>query len=246
MKKTGRVIIKGTLGASGSSLFIAKNNTAGIENALKQIRKRKDNHIYLVEVLLELTCSPNILLYISPNDGPIYCIGVTDQRLDEHRAHLGNIYPSTAKRLTDMIRSAIKIGQRLQSKGYVGVAGFDFGEYLSPDTRRPEYFFAETNPRRNAADYPIGLMEHLNRGQTKRKAPLIAAFLSTNVKTDATTFSEFSEKCRHLLFNPQLGKGVFPYNTGCLKYGKCSVAVFGKDRSEIYNLYHDFISETVR
>ena len=240
MNRTGSVIIKGAYGTSGSSLFIARNNSRSVRSVLNRISEKNDNRFYIVEVLLDLVCSPNILMHICPGHGSILCVGVTDQILDENRVHGGNVYPSTAETLEDMIRSSRKICKRLQAKGYVGPIGFDFGEYFHPGTDHRDYFIAEVNPRRNAADYPMGLMEHLNKRQEETAAPPIEAFLSANLKTKASSFTELSEKNGYLFFNPETGKGVFPYNTACLENGKVSIAVLGKTRTEVCELYKNF------
>ncbi|MGH7791333.1 MAG: hypothetical protein ACREOB_03355, partial [Thermodesulfobacteriota bacterium] len=72
--KTGRVIIRGSYGASGSSLFVVENNPLSIEKALSDIAHRTSNRIYLVEVMLEVNLSPNILMHIEPGNGSIFCI----------------------------------------------------------------------------------------------------------------------------------------------------------------------------
>jgi len=104
--KTGRVIIRGTYGASGSSVFIVENNPESVEKALSDIADRTSNKIYLVEVMLKLVASPNIMLHVEPDNGRVLCVSVTDQILSDNLMHDGNVYPSSAKTLTDMLNSA--------------------------------------------------------------------------------------------------------------------------------------------
>lgn len=238
--RNGRVIVKGSYGASGSSIIIVENNSESIEKALSEIAGRSDNGIYLVEVMLDVIVSPNVLMHIEPGNGRILRVSVTDQRLGENLMHEGNIYPTRAKTLRAMISSAQNIAKWLQHEGYSGIVGFDFGEYLNHETGELEHVLFEINPRINGAAYPKSLMEHFNKKQGETGAPYIEAFLSANVKTKASSFAELDELYGDLFFNPKTGKGLVPYNTGCLENGKFSLTVFGKSRKEVVKKYEDF------
>ncbi len=238
--RTGRVIVKGSCGASGSSIIVVKNNPESIEKVLSEIACRSDNRIYLVEVMLDVITSPNILMYIEPDNGCILCVSVADQRLDKDLIHKGNVYPTRAKTLRAMISSAQNISKWLQHEGYSGIVGFDFGEYLNQKTGELEHVLFEINPRINGSVYPKSLMEHFNKKQGKTGAPYIEAFLSANVKTKASSFAELDELYGHLFYKPKTGKGLVPYNTGCLENGKFSLTVFGKPRDEVVRMYEDF------
>lgn len=240
INKTDRVLIKGSTGTSGSSLFMVENNTESIQKTLREISEKNDNRIYLVEIMLDVAVSPNILMHIEPGNGKILCVGVTDQILRDKLAHEGNVYPSTAKTLKDIMNSAYKMSTWLQAEGYVGSAGFDFGEYFNAETGKLDHFLAEINPRINAANYSKSLMEDLNRNQRKKDGPYIEAFLSTNIKTKASSFNELSKLYGNLFFNPETGKGLVPFNIGCLERGKFTIAVFGKSKNEVTELYEDF------
>ncbi len=238
--KTGRVIIRGSYGASGSSVFIVENNPESIEKALSDIADRTSNRIYLVEVMLKLVASPNIMMHIEPDNGRLLCVSVTDQILSENLIHYGNVYPSGAKTLKDMISSARKMSKWLQSEGYGGLVGFDFGEYPNLETGELEHFLAEINPRVNAAVYPKSMMECLNRQQEQKGWPPIEALLSGKIKTSARSFAELEKSYGHLFFKPEIGKGLFPYNIGWLEHGKFNLAVFGRSRDEVVEMYEDF------
>jgi len=238
--KTGRVIVKGSFGLSGSSIFIVEDNPKSIHKALSNIADRTDNSIYIVEVMLDITTSPNVLMHIEPSNGRILCVGVTDQLLSDNLAHEGNTYPSCANTLKGMINSAQRMSKWLQSRGYGGLVGFDFGEYLNPETGGVEHFLAEINPRVNAAAYPKAMMEHFNKKLRQKGWPCIDSFLSAKIKTEARSFAELIELYGHLFFKPETGKGLFPYNTGCLKLGNFTMAVFGRSRNEVMEMYDDF------
>jgi hypothetical protein len=241
--KTGKVIIKGSYGASGFSIIIVESSPESVNNALSKIANSAGNSIYIVEEMLEVTFSPNILMHIKPDCGRISCVCVTDQLLSDDLIHQGNAYPSSARTLPDMINSAQGVSKWLQGKGYSGLVGFDFGEYSVPGTREIKHFLAEINPRINAATYPKSLMEHLNRKQRQKGAPYIEAFVSANIKTNARSFAELHESYGHLFFKPEIGKGLVPYNVGCLENGKFTMAFFGKSRNEVEEMYEDFKNE---
>ncbi|MGH9879372.1 MAG: hypothetical protein ACRD5H_17210, partial [Nitrososphaerales archaeon] len=119
--KTGKVIIRGSYGATGSSLFIIENNPQSIEKALRDIANRTSNRIYLVEVMLKLIASPNVMMHIEPGNGRILCVSVTNQILSDNLMHEGNVCPSSAKTLKEMIDSTRIMSKGLQSEGYGGL-----------------------------------------------------------------------------------------------------------------------------
>ena len=240
INKTGRVLIKGSIGSSGSSLFVVENNTESIQKALREIAEKTDNRIYLVEIMLDVVVSPNILMYIEQGNSEILCVSITDQILTDHLVHEGNIYPTRAKTLKEMMNSAHRMSKWLQAYGYSGFVGFDFGEYFNTEKGQLDYFLAEINPRINAATYPKSLMEYLNKKQKQKGWPYIEAFLSANVKTKAGSFAELSELYGHLFFKPKTAKGLVPYNIGCLEYGTFTLAVFGQSTEEVMEIYKDF------
>jgi hypothetical protein len=190
--------------------------------------------------MLDVAVSPNILMHIEPDNGKILCVGGTDQILSDKLAHEGNVYPSTAKTIKDIMNSAYKMSAWLQAEGYIGSVGFDFGEYFNAKTAKLDHFLAEINPRINAANYSKSLMEELNRNQRKKDGPYIEAFLSTNIKTSVCSFARLNKLYGHLFFKPETGKGIVPYNIGCLDRGKFTLAVFGKSRSDVIEMYEDF------
>jgi len=190
--------------------------------------------------MLNAVVSPNIIMHIEPDNGRILCVSVTDQILSDNLAHEGNICPASVKTLKNMLLSAEKLSRWLQAEGYCGVVGFDFGEYFNPETGEFKHFLAEVNPRINSSAYPKFLMEHLNREQEQKDRPCIDVFYSTNIKTKASSFNELSKLYGHLFFKPETGKGLVPFNIGCLERGKFTLAVFGKSRNEVIKMYENF------
>lgn len=237
---TGRVIVRGTYGAAGSGTFVAEGPPKDIERALRTFVEQQVHHIYLVQVMFDIVATPNIQMFVEPDTGAMWCVGATDQRVDKNFAHQGNVYPSNAKTLADMICSARKLARWLQTGGFTGLAGFDFVEYVHPETGKHEHIFVEMNARVNAATYPVFLMERLNALQAGRSGPLIKAFLSAKTITKATSFAELQEMYSPLFFDPCTGRGIIPYNTGRLANGMCDLVFLGSSRQDVEDMYQRF------
>ena len=235
LNKTGRVLIRGSFGASGSSTFVIE----GIEQigkALETISTRSDNAIYIVGPLLDLSSSPNVVMWIDPDDGEISCLSATDQCLNPKLVFSGSVFPSTAKLLPEMIAAAHKLTECLRDEHFCGPVGFDFGEYQDMESREHKYFLSEINARTNGGMYAKVLLEKLNARQQRRAHPPIAAFLSASIETTPLSFTQLRKCCSHLLFDPSICRGVVPFNPGRLKDGKVTIACFGRDRNDVEQL----------
>ena len=240
---TGRVIVRGTYGAAGSGTFIAGGSSDDLERKLKIFVEKQVHHIYLVQVMFDIAATPNLLMFVEPDTGAIWWVGATDQRIDKNFSHKGNVFPSNAKTLPDMVCSARKLSHWLQTEGFTGLAGFDFVEYVHPETGEYKHIFAEMNVRVNAATYPVFLMEHLNTLQAGRSCPLVKAFVSEKTATKASSFSELEKMHGRLFFDPSTGRGIIPYNTGPLDHGMCDFVFLGSSREDVEDMYKRF-SET--
>lgn len=243
IEETGRVIVKGSRGDAGSATFIVEQSPESMERLLTTVADSKDNNIYLIEPMFPLSVSPNILMHIG-FDKTIQCVGITDQILNDEMKHKGNVYPSTATLLGPMLNSSQKICEWLLMDGYSGLLGLDFAEVVHPATGERKYFLAEVNPRINAGVYPRSLMEHLNKRQNKNNFPFIHAFVSVEIKTGATSFAQLADLCGDLFFKPETARGMVPYNTGCLRYGKFTAALLGKTGEEV-TLMQRLLSERI-
>lgn len=240
--QTGRVIIRGTDGTAGSAIATVGNDSESQRRGLSALCRGPVSKVYLVQVMYKIVTSPNLQLFVEPDSGAISCVSVTDQRLDNNLKHKGNVAPSSVTTLTDMSHSAEMLARWLQTKGFTGLVGFDFVEYVHPQSGKRRHILAEINARTNAATYPKFLVEHLNARQTHSRNPYIGAFLSATITTRARSFSELRKLYGHFFFNHQTGRGAIPFNTGCLEEGRCSMAFLGGSRSEVEQMYKDFVT----
>jgi hypothetical protein len=238
---TGRVILRGSLGASGSSTFVAGRDPETLREALAQIGARTDNSIYLVEAMLATTVSPNIGLFISPVDGRISFVSVTDQILISEVTYNGNAFPSEARTIDRMLASARTLAEWLRDRGMTGYVGFDFCEHEPEPGGEPDFFLTEINPRVNGATYATALMQKVNMGLRESGSGTVEAFFTRFVNTAARSFGQLRGIWRGRFLDPNTGRGFVPYNTGCLAYGRCLLAAFGQSLDEVRALASEAI-----
>lgn len=239
---TGRVIIRGTDGISGSATITVGNDAESQREGLEALMRKPHSPVYLVQVRHEIVTSPNIQVFVQPDNGTVEVASVSDQRLDDCLKHIGNVVPSSAATLADMIRSAETFARWLQQDGFTGLVGFDFVEYVDPQTGRARHVLAEANARANAATYPSFVMEHVNERQRQRGFPPVGAYCSGHVTVRAQSFPELCDEYRNWLFNPRTGRGMVPYNL-CSGEKGCTMAFYGPSRAEVEEMPHAFISE---
>ena len=239
---TGRVIIRGTCGTSASATWVVRDDPVGIRHALNLLSHAKDNTAYLVDVMVNVIASPNIQMFIHPRDRTISCVGITDQLLSTRLTHEGNSFPSSAECVTEMVAAAAKMSAWLATQGYVGLLGLDFVEYRDPGSGKRAYFLAEINPRTNGAAYPVVLFERLNQRNRRHGRPPLVACLSQNLSTTMRSFTEIRDRYGDLFYHPDQGRGMLPYNTGCLEYGKFAAAFLGESLKQVRSMCADFKS----
>ena len=235
MPTTGRVIVRGTSGAAGSSTF-AVDASEQIPALAQCLAGGRENRIYLVEAMVDMTVSPNVQMHIGRDMRAIRCGGMTDQRWERPLVHGGNLFPSSAARVPEMLAWSRTLAEWLQSVGYTGLAGFDFVEYTD-GAGLPQAFLAEVDPRTNGATYPLRLRRRLNLAQREAGFPEIKAFVSGTVELEARTYGELREMWNDRLFCPEQGAGLVPYMPGLLRHGKCGVVALAPTREEADDLY---------
>ena len=214
---TGSVVVKGAIGASGSSIFVIKSSD-DIDNVLTQLAQRHDNNVYLVEPLFSLSSAPNITVWISP-DGTIALVNNSNQCLSERLVFAGNQYPCSSSLYPDIVQASERLAQYLYQQGITGWAGFDFVEYYDSPTNSYQFFFSEINARYNAGMYAKTVFDVIQQQQQQQGLPVPSGYVTENLLLAPLSFATLRKHYQDLLFDPVCGYGVIPYNPGRLIEG---------------------------
>jgi hypothetical protein len=246
--ETGRVIVRATHSTSGSGVLVVDRDAGEPSGGapaddLARFAEQHGTAPCLVQVMYEVEVSPNLQLFVMP-DGQVACVGVTDQRLDPALRFAGSAHPSTARLLPAMLESAVLLARRLGTLGYRGLLGLDFIEYRDPRAGALRHALAEINARVNAATYACALRERLDAVAVAARRPPVPTVRSAVVAPRARSFAALRHRLGPRLFDPVTGRGVVPYNVGCLPDGECDLAVLGESREEVESL-HDIIRATL-
>jgi hypothetical protein len=226
LRRTGRVILRGSRGAAGSAVRVVAQTSESILAALNWAAGRPQDPTYLVEVMLPITVSPNIQMYI--DEAGVHRVGASDQRLNGALLHQGNVYPTHAQTIEEMLDCSDVLADRLRREGYTGLVGIDFCEHEEERTGRPRAFLAEVNPRINGSTYPLVLASLLDPDNTK-----IGGFVCGPIRSAARSFTELADRHGNLLLDRRTCRGALPYNVGYLPRGLCHVVVFDRTRAAV-------------
>lgn len=240
--RTGRVIVRGSVGAGGSATIIVGRGGTDVDGIVRALSVRAENRTYLVEVMSAVVVSSNVQLYLPPAGGAITCVGVTDQRWERPLVQSGNLYPSAAHLTDSMLQWSFRLAGWLQGEGYAGLLGLDFVEYADPATGIPRAFLADVNPRVGADTYPLALFARLNAAQRRAGRPESRAFVSGTIGTRPRRFAEFRRATDHHFYSTVTGSGVVPHHVESLGRGRCGVVVFGPTRDAVLRAYGELQS----
>ena len=237
-RETGRAIVRGSSGASGSSTYVT--DASGVEATLGAIAARTDNSIYLVEPFFEAAVSPNVAFTVDPLSGDVRA-AATDQVLDDALVYRGSLHPSCARRLPEMLADARALAGWMRDRGFTGHGGVDFVERAGGPAG-PGYFLTEINPRINGASYPLALLDRLARRAAGRGAPPPRAFRTGGLAVDAHDFDAVARLAGSLLFDLARGEGVVPFAVAGLAFGKLGLASFAATRERAKEIFGDVVA----
>jgi hypothetical protein len=229
---TGAVIVRGSSGSSGSSVFTSRSLAP--RALIDAIGRRSDNSLYLVEPLFEASVSPNVEIMMEPRVPPARQVGVTDQVLGPDLVYTGSVHPSRAALASQMVEDSLAVASWMRRRGFTGQVGFDFVEHRTGG--RLAHFLTEINPRVNGASYPLTLLGRLAQLARKRDAPAPEAFRTGYLRVRMKDFGELAQACDSLLYDPAQGEGVVFYATGLLSGGKVGAACLGRTTEAVEDL----------
>ncbi len=218
------VIIRGTFGESGMSLY----KTAG--NDLPEVYEKiaaSGEKMVIIEPFLRAISSPGDQWVIDRN-GDIDHLGVTNQVCERGMVHVGTQHgPPLSQRLRECIsRTSHKIVRHMASFGYRGVLGIDY--IVTDETVYP----VENNARFNGSTYVRLIIDHI-----KNAAPAIDYWKFIKIKTRPCSFLELADRIQNILYDGAKINSIFPYNCNALdSTGDFSVILLAEDLNHLIYL----------
>jgi len=219
-KHSRKAIIRGTVSATGADNLVV---TAGAAGGLTSwLAQRPHLSKYLVESFVDVVAAPNVQLHIHAN-GQVALVSVSEQRIKDGVAHVGNTYFPDMPVHEDIPRFCEMIGRALHQQGYKGLLGIDFIE-----TRQGELLFVEVNPRVNGATYPLGLVANLNAYRAQADLGQLRCWATDKARrVKPTMFSALAKRLAPLMYTHERGRGILPYMTGLLARGRLAYVAIG-------------------
>jgi len=224
LSKYQTVIIRGTLGEAGMSLYKTKGND--ISKLYRQIANSGEKMV-IIEPFLNFVSSPNDQWAIG-RDGKITHLGIRDQICERGMVHIGTLKgektsPNISNYITD---TSLKIVNNMAESGYKGLVGID---YIVSDEG---IFPVENNARFNGSSYVSMILDNIE----KLTSP-IPYWKFIKIKTAACSFLEITERIKSVLYDGNKLYSVFPFNCDQLpETGNFAVILIAENLNQIFNL----------
>jgi hypothetical protein len=218
------VIIRGTLGKAGMSLYKTEGND--ITKLYQQIVNSGEK-VLIIEPFLNVFSSPNDQWVIG-RDGIITHLGMRDQICERGMVHIATL--KGEKTSPDIINyiteTSMKIVNNMAEFGYRGVVGIDY--IVSEDGIFP----VENNARFNGSSYVSMIVDNVE----KITSP-IPYWKFIKIKTAVCTFLELTERIKSLLFDGNKFNSVFPFNCSALPLtGDFAIVILAENMNQIFNM----------
>jgi len=236
------VVIKQPHGASGKGMYLVRSATQleATLRLLERVYEGRETGPHLVECWHEKLADLNYQLQIGPS-GPTPVFSLKSQ-LVEGVVYVGSVDPSAVSReLEEAIRNAgQRIGARLQSKGYRGIASVD-GMVLGDGTLIP---IVEINGRLSLSTYTSFLRDRLGCSVLLTGYHRLSAHRSI-------AYSEILDllSTAGLRYDRDLRRGVIVYSASSLPrdsgkghecIGRAFFAVCADNRADVGHLHRRF------
>ena len=224
LKRYKTVIIRGTLGESGMSLYKTDGND--LATIYKEIADCSEK-VVLIEPFLNVSSSPNDQ-WIIGRDGDITHLGMRSQICKEGMIHVGTISELIISDTDSkhIIACSLKIAERMRDTGYVGVIGVDY--IVSDEGVYP----VENNARFNGSSYSIMIVE-----QIEKLIMPVPVWKFIKIKTSPCIFAELESQLESTIFDGVKKQSIFPYNCDLLrKTGSFSVLLLAENMDQISDL----------
>ena len=218
------VIIRGTLGEAGMSLYKTKGDDL---DELYQTIAESGEEVILIEPFLNVSSTPNDQ-WVVGRDGKITHIGMIEQLCEHGMVHVGSLKGNgPSPQVFDAIKqTSLKIVTEMAAAGYRGVTGFD---YIVADEG---IFPVENNARFNGSSY-VNIIVH-NIEELMGPVPV---WKFIKIKTAPCTFIELRKRIDAVLYDGSKENSVFPFNCEDLsRNGNFAVILLAKDMDQLHIL----------
>jgi hypothetical protein len=218
------VIIRGTIGEAGVSLYKTKGND--VSKIYHEIAITGEKTV-IIEPFLNVSSSPNDQWVISRN-GTINSLGMRDQICERGMVHVGTL--KGAKTPPDIsnyiIKTSATIVNNMFELGYQGVVGIDY--IVSNDGIFP----VENNARFNGSSYVNMIVDNIE----ELTSP-IPCWKFMKIKTEVCSFSKLTERIGSVLYDGKKSNSVFPFCCDSLPIsGDFAVIILAENMDEINNM----------
>jgi len=199
LSKYQTVIIRGTLGEAGMSLYKTEGND--ISKLYRQIANSGEKMV-IIEPFLNVVSSPNDQWAIG-RDGKTTHLGIREQICERGIVHIGTLKgEKTSPDVSNyIIDTSLKIVSNMAESGYKGLVGID---YIVSDE---DIFPVENNARFNGSSYVSMIVDKIE----KLTSP-IPYWKFIKIKAAACSFLEITERIKSVLYDGNKLNSVFPFN----------------------------------
>jgi len=218
------VIIRGTLGESGMSLY--KTDGSNIPDLYREIANSGEK-VVIIEPFLNVVSSPNVQWVIG-RDGEIAYLGMRQQICEKGMVHIGTIKGEKipADVFNYITETSLKIVNNMAEFGYRGVVGID---YIVSDEG---IFPIENNARFNGSSYASMIVDNIE----KLTSP-VPCWKYLKIKAAACSFLELTERIKSVIYDGDKLNSVFPFNCDALpETGIFSIVILAQNLEQILYL----------
>ena len=219
------VIIRGTLGEVGISLYKTRGND--VAKLYRQIAKSGER-VVIIEPFLSVSSSPTDQ-WVIDREGNINHLGMRKQICERGMVYVGTLKgEKTPQIVSDYIsKISVKIVTHMARSGYQGVVGID---YIVTDNG---IYPIENNARFNGSSYVSMIVENIEQ---KLMFP-IPYWKFIKIKISACSFLELTKRMESILYDDNKLNCVFPYNCNALPIsGNFAVVLLAGSMDDIINL----------
>ncbi|KGK98652.1 hypothetical protein LI82_07290 [Methanococcoides methylutens] len=218
------VIIRGTLGEAGMSLYKTKGHD--ISEIYHEIAASGERSV-IIEPFLNVFSSPNDQWAIS-RDRNINSLGMRDQICERGMVHVGTLKEANASAdtLNCITKTSAKIVTNMAEFGYRGIVGIDY--IVSDDGIFP----VENNARFNGSSYVSMIVDNIEESFSP-----IPFWKFMKIRTEACSFLELTERIEPVLYDGKKLNSVFPFSCDTLPLsGDFAVILLAENMAEIFNI----------